>query len=107
MHNLIWLFLINILISYQQTPNPFSGEDERSGYLPINRADLNMFYWLTRHRDPSIQNAPLIIWLEGGPGGSGVANMLFGMGPWTLLPNQTLNSNLLSWNSMADILIVD
>ena len=31
--------------------NPFATEDYHSGYASINRNNLTLFYWLTKHRD--------------------------------------------------------
>ncbi|WKX94761.1 hypothetical protein Q1695_011769 [Nippostrongylus brasiliensis] len=77
-----------------------------SGYL--RGSDTHqLHYWLVEAAtDPS--NAPLLLWLNGGPGSSSVWGMLTENGPFR--PNRdgkTLYENIYSWNRFANVLYLE
>ena len=98
-----------INISFSQIP----GE---KGYLQasIDGDEMSqhswMFYWLFRSK-MNPQQAPLIIYLEGGPGCAGELLMLNSISPIILGSAQgstpELIENKYSWDNIANILIID
>ena len=48
--------------------------------------DHNLFYWFFRHSDP---NAPLILWLNGGPGATSMNGLFLENGPLRVVRNGT------------------
>ncbi|KAJ7812412.1 Alpha/Beta hydrolase protein, partial [Mycena olivaceomarginata] len=50
---------------------------------------------------------PWIIWLQGGPGSSGMIALTMENGPIPLQPNNSWFINEFSWNSLADTIWVD
>jgi carboxypeptidase C (cathepsin A) len=68
---------------------------------------INTFFWFFESRvDPP--NAPLAIWLNGGPGASSVAGALGENGP--CIVGEDSNSTTLnpwSWNNKANMLYID
>ncbi|KAJ9542795.1 hypothetical protein OSB04_029301 [Centaurea solstitialis] len=89
--------------------NSFGGTDdgfEEWGYVEV-RPRAHMFWWLysspNRVNDPS-KPWPTILWLQGGPGGSGVGFGNFGeIGPLDV----NLKPRNSTWLQKADILFVD
>ncbi|KAF4578412.1 hypothetical protein EYR36_000219 [Pleurotus pulmonarius] len=79
---------------------------QHSGYLDI--ADgKHLFFWFFEARN-SPKTAPLILWLNGGPGGSSTTGLLFELGPCSIADsgrNTTHNPN--SWNTNANIIFLD
>ncbi|TVY94449.1 Carboxypeptidase S1-like protein A [Lachnellula willkommii] len=68
---------------------------------------INTFFWFFESRvDPS--NAPLAIWLNGGPGASSVAEALGENGPCIVgEDSNSTTPNPWSWNNKANMLYVD
>lgn len=58
-------------------PGKFGTFEQDYGYVTV-REGAHMFYWLfyTTADEPTYTNRPLIVWLQGGPGGSstGIGN---------------------------------
>lgn len=72
-----------------------------------NAYEINTFYWFFESRkDPS--NAPLAIWLNGGPGGSSLIGALSENGPcFVANDSKTTYLNPWSWNNEANLLYID
>ncbi|KAG6652161.1 hypothetical protein I3843_06G157000 [Carya illinoinensis] len=121
----IWmhLFLISLLISslaMSQTildtlpgyPGklPFKLE---TGYIAVGETDeLQLFYYfIESQRNPG--KDPLLLWLTGGPGCSGLSGLIYEIGPLTFdyatfngsLP--TLVTNPYAWTEVANIIFLD
>ncbi|KAK7731759.1 hypothetical protein SLS53_008703 [Cytospora paraplurivora] len=82
-------------------PNAINETGESQNY-PIN----TFFWFIESRKDP--HNAPLSIWLNGGPGGSSLMGMLAENGP--CLVNEDSNSTRLnpwSWNNEVNLLFID
>ena len=95
-----------LMLIFLGTPNLFSAEINYPGYIPIGRDNLSLFYWLFKSR-AQLSNAPLVIFLPGGPGCDIMKHVFMGNGPYDLSLNGTLTSNPLSWNNFADVLFMD
>ncbi|XP_041073047.1 retinoid-inducible serine carboxypeptidase [Carcharodon carcharias] len=82
-----------------------NNEKENWGYVPV-RKDANMFWWLYYANSPTenFTSLPLIMWLQGGPGGSscGFGNFME-IGPF----DTDLNPRNSSWVKAASLLFVD
>ncbi|KAF5372899.1 hypothetical protein D9758_001450 [Tetrapyrgos nigripes] len=77
-----------------------------SGYLDIAE-DKHLFFWFFEARN-SPKDAPLLLWLNGGPGCSSSTGLLFELGPCRVSgdgKNTTYNSH--SWNADANIIFLD
>uniref|UniRef100_A0A1D1Y4Y2 Carboxypeptidase n=1 Tax=Anthurium amnicola TaxID=1678845 RepID=A0A1D1Y4Y2_9ARAE len=79
-----------------------------SGYVTVDaRAGRALFYWLLE--SPSRASAPLVLWLNGGPGCSSVA---YGaseeIGPFRIRPDgHNLYLNPYAWNTVANLLFLE
>ncbi|KAH9945738.1 Alpha/Beta hydrolase protein [Amylocystis lapponica] len=76
-----------------------------SGYLDIAQ-DKHLFFWFFEARtNPS--EAPLILWLNGGPGCSSSTGLLFELGPCSIASETNVTYNKHSWNTHANIIFLD
>jgi len=77
--------------------------DEDWGYVSINQQyDSNMFWWLYGAQN-NRENAPLVMWLQGGPGGSSLFGDFVELGPLDV----NLNARNTTWLQTANLLFVD
>ncbi|KAJ7596014.1 carboxypeptidase C [Mycena floridula] len=77
-----------------------------SGYLDIAE-DKHLFFWFFEARS-SPADAPVILWLNGGPGCSSSTGLLFELGPCRIKDggkNTSFNEH--SWNNNANIIFLD
>lgn len=80
--------------------------DWYSGYLNISYKDIHYVYLESQNdRD----NDPLILWVGGGPGCSGLYSMFYEIGPFRLLTPESpqLNVSQESWNKRANLLFLE
>ncbi|XP_041363466.1 retinoid-inducible serine carboxypeptidase-like [Gigantopelta aegis] len=79
-------------------------QDEEWAYVNV-RPSAHMFYWLYKTTSAAgYKNAPLVMWLQGGPGGSSTGFGNFGeIGPLDV----KLNARNNTWLSVASLLFVD
>jgi len=99
--------------------NPVQGiANATSGYISVNDPNTNskLFYVFYQCRGlkqgQSATDVPIIIWLQGGPGGSSQAGNFLEFGPYGLTLDQTTGKYKetrkdLSWNDYYNILIID
>ncbi|KAF3023097.1 hypothetical protein E8E14_013385 [Neopestalotiopsis sp. 37M] len=82
-----------------------SGRTGFSGYVDTD--DRHMYFWAFPS-ESNPQTDPVILWLTGGPGASGVTFGLFDeLGPCLYAGNGTTKTNDFSWHSNATMLFVD
>lgn len=77
-----------------------------SGYLDITD-DKHLFFWFFESRS-SPEEAPLVMWLNGGPGCSSSTGLLFELGPCNIADegaSTTFNPH--SWNAHANVIFLD
>jgi cathepsin A (carboxypeptidase C) len=89
----------------QENEDIFLGEENYPGLIKVGkRSDL--FYWLFKSRDKN-ENAPLVMWLSGGPGCSSSLATFFENGPFNINEDLSLRKNPYSWNEKADLIFMD
>ena len=91
--------------------NPYFPYKPITGYIDIYEEKGNsMFYWLSPARE-NPEGAPIIIWLEGGPGISSVGSLFSYLGPLEVKDYPKLDKRArirdISWNQKANVLFPD
>ncbi|KAG1731604.1 Alpha/Beta hydrolase protein [Suillus paluster] len=77
-----------------------------SGYLDITD-DKHLFFWFFESRT-SPEDAPLVMWLNGGPGCSSSTGLLFELGPCSISgEGANTTHNPYSWNAHANMIFLD
>jgi carboxypeptidase D len=80
-----------------------------AGHIPVSSGGSGaIFFWL--FLAPNTDQAPLVIWLNGGPGCSSMEGLFFENGPFVLDNSTgalTLKDNPYSWHLYANMLYVD
>ncbi|CAG2110145.1 unnamed protein product, partial [Medioppia subpectinata] len=78
-----------------------------SGFLTVNKKlNNNLFFWFF----PALNNdktAPVILWLQGGPGCSSMLGLFTEMGPFKLDDKLNLMANKYSWSQNYSVLYID
>ena len=85
-------------------------EKQIAGQLAVAESDTDrLFFWLFESRNnPS--SAPLVLWLNGGPGASSLFGVLAENGPYKITQDCSgikLIDNPYTWNQYANYLIID
>jgi len=110
--NTFLVFCLFLLISFTfqsaiSNDDPFLGDDFTADFLPIDKTNkYKLFFWLFKSRDKS-PYAPLVIFLNGGPGSSGEEVVLMENGPFRINNDLTLRKNLDSYINTADVMYLD
>ncbi|XP_065857336.1 serine carboxypeptidase-like 51 [Euphorbia lathyris] len=106
-HSLLFLFL-SLVFSYLASAAAAGTPDgsEQWGYVEV-RPKAHLFWWLYKSPyrvEDSSKPWPIILWLQGGPGGSGVGlGNFLEIGPLDI----NLNPRNSTWLHKADLLFVD
>eukprot|EP00271_Cylindrocystis_brebissonii_P010456 TRINITY_DN26645_c0_g1_i1.p1 TRINITY_DN26645_c0_g1~~TRINITY_DN26645_c0_g1_i1.p1 ORF type:complete len:512 (-),score=27.68 TRINITY_DN26645_c0_g1_i1:251-1786(-) len=99
----------DLITSLPGQPNHAPFFRQYAGYVNINaKTGKNLFYYLVEAvKFP--RRAPLVLWLNGGPGCSSLIGFLEEIGPWrvTNASAQQLSFNPYSWNHFANVLFLE
>lgn len=78
-----------------------------SGYLTTNKACKNhLFFWFFPAQQVNWKKAPLVTWLQGGPGSSSMFGLFEEMGPFNSFPEGIQQRNY-TWNDKNNLLFID
>ncbi|KAK8026322.1 serine carboxypeptidase [Apiospora marii] len=77
-----------------------------SGYADVAE-DQHIFWWFfeARHGDP--KEAPLTVWINGGPGSSSMMGLFQELGPCGVDAHGRVYSNPHSWSNVSNLLFID
>lgn len=92
-------------------PLPFN---LHTGYIGVGESEaVQLFYYFFESESDNPKSDPLLLWLTGGPGCSGLSGAFYEIGPMTIAPLEyngslpTLISRPHSWTKVANIIFVD
>jgi len=89
--------------------NSIAGFSGYSGLLPVKQDGSALFYWLTERIGGNITSdqAPLLLWLQGGPGCSSLIGNLYEFGPFAIDNRQRPRPRKDSWAEDYHLLFID
>lgn len=101
-------YILLIFLLASASCQVFGDEKFTAGFidLGIERNNTHLYYMLFMARDEN-PKAPLLMYLEGGPGTSSMHGLFFQNGPYRLQKDGSLLRNEFSFNNFADVLYVD
>ncbi|XP_076826848.1 putative serine carboxypeptidase CPVL isoform X2 [Brachyhypopomus gauderio] len=88
-------------------PLPGANVKSYSGYLTVNKNyNSNLFFWFVPAQERP-ETAPLLLWLQGGPGGTSMFGLFVEHGPYVVYKNLTLGYRKYAWTSRYSVLYID
>ncbi|XP_004045281.1 probable serine carboxypeptidase CPVL [Gorilla gorilla gorilla] len=89
--------------------SPFPGLNMKSyaGFLTVNKTyNSNLFFWFFPAQIQP-EDAPVVLWLQGGPGGSSMFGLFVEHGPYVVTSNMTLRDRDFPWTTTLSMLYID
>uniref|UniRef100_A0A1B0D2X8 Carboxypeptidase n=1 Tax=Phlebotomus papatasi TaxID=29031 RepID=A0A1B0D2X8_PHLPP len=81
--------------------------ESHSGYFTVDKKyNSNMFFWFFRAKIDS-ENAPVVLWLQGGPGASSLFGMFAENGPFSVTEDLDYPPRKYSWHINHNIIYID
>uniref|UniRef100_A0A1B6JR55 Carboxypeptidase n=1 Tax=Homalodisca liturata TaxID=320908 RepID=A0A1B6JR55_9HEMI len=78
-----------------------------SGFFTVNKkCDSNLYFWFFPAQKDNWKEAPLLLWLQGGPGSTSMYGLFEELGPFESYPDG-LKKREYSWNVKNNLLIID
>ncbi|XP_057691420.1 probable serine carboxypeptidase CPVL [Corythoichthys intestinalis] len=78
-----------------------------AGYLTVNKKyNSNLFFWFFPAFMPSV-DSPVLLWLQGGPGGSSMFGLFVEHGPYVVYKNLTVKLRDYAWTTKYSVLYID
>lgn len=91
----------------QVTSLPSWSKKSYSGFITVNETtQSNLFFWFFPSQTDPV-NAPVLMWLQGGPGGSSLFGLFVEHGPFYVNKDTQLVPRNITWNEKYSMLYVD
>ncbi|XP_026753233.2 venom serine carboxypeptidase-like [Galleria mellonella] len=82
--------------------------DSYAGYLTVNKEyNANLWFWYFPVADKPVEETPLILWLQGGPGASSLYGLFTEIGPFVVTDDHNLEEIKYSWGKNHSLLFID
>ncbi|XP_060810413.1 uncharacterized protein LOC106143604 [Amyelois transitella] len=91
----------------QVDPKQFLGVKSYSGYITVDEGlGSNLFFWYFPVAGADVSTTPLIIWLQGGPGGTSLVGVFLEIGPFAINATE-IQSRPSTWGQNHSLLFID
>lgn len=101
---------LNIPVRYKQVPTGICELDPKvksySGYVDVAENE-HIFFWFFESRDVDPTEAPLTVWINGGPGSSSMIGLFQELGPCGVDYDGNVYSNPYSWSNVSNMIFID
>ncbi|XP_029602596.1 putative serine carboxypeptidase CPVL [Salmo trutta] len=88
-------------------PLPGASVKSYAGYLTVNnKYNSNLYFWFFPAQERP-ETAPVLLWLQGGPGGTSMFGLFVEHGPYVVLKNLTVGYRDYPWTSRYSVLYID
>ena len=93
----------------QSDSNSISGFPGFSGLIPVKSDGSSLFYWLIQRigGDISTDQAPILLWLQGGPGCSSLIGNFYEIGPMEIEKDLRIKVRNETWALDSHLLFID
>lgn len=99
-----------IKLRYKEVPTGVCELDPNvksySGYVDVEE-NQHIFWWFFEARNQNASEAPLTVWINGGPGSSSMIGLFQELGPCYVDEDGTPYSNPHSWSNVSNMLFID
>nr|XP_049704560.1 probable serine carboxypeptidase CPVL [Helicoverpa armigera] len=86
----------------------FADVNSHAAYITVNRtAKWHLFFWYFPAEGLLLEDTPLIIWLNGGPGISSLYGLFEEIGPIRVVDNEKVERMPITWGSNYSLLFID
>lgn len=100
----------NIGVRYKEVPTGICELDPNvksySGYADIGE-NQHVFWWFFEARNQNASDAPLTVWINGGPGSSSMMGLFRELGPCFIDEHGSPYNNPYSWTNVSNMLFID
>ncbi|KAK4550531.1 hypothetical protein LTR36_000110 [Oleoguttula mirabilis] len=100
---------LDLPVRYKEVPDGICettpGVRSFSGYVDIEE-DQHIFFWFFESRNVDARDAPLTVWINGGPGSSSMIGLFQELGPCGV-DSDGLYYNPYAWNNVSNMLFID
>ncbi|XP_034840879.1 venom serine carboxypeptidase-like [Maniola hyperantus] len=94
--------------AYVDSKHFIPGVDSYAGYLTVNKEyNSNLFFWYFPVMKKPVNETPLILWLQGGPGSSSLYGLFEEIGPYTITKDLKIEAKNHSWSKEHSLLFID
>lgn len=99
-----------LTVRYKEVPTGICELDPNvksySGYVDVEK-DQHIFFWFFAARNVDPSEAPLTVWINGGPGTSSMIGLFQELGPCTVDINGQVVNNPYSWTNVSNMIFID
>lgn len=99
-----------IPVRYKQVPTGICELDPNvksfSGYADVEKNE-HIFFWFFESRDVNPHEAPLTVWINGGPGSSSMIGLFQELGPCGIDYSGNVYNNPYSYSKVSNMLFID
>ncbi|APA10658.1 hypothetical protein SS1G_12499 [Sclerotinia sclerotiorum 1980 UF-70] len=101
---------LDLQVRYKEVPSGIcelqEGVKSLSGYVDVEEGQ-HIFWWFFETRNGNASEAPLTVWINGGPGASSMIGLFEENGPCYIDVDGNVVNNPYSWNNVSNMLYID